>query len=167
MAGAAGWYDDPGGSGDQRWWDGTVWTQHRRLRPRTVLELTPDERRRKNRRTWAWVLGLGAAFVAMAALATAMGSSETSGGRSRLDALGRQACYNAYKLGQDADLLTDVEIRERVKDIYDDARYSGVPGLAPSARRLLAAATAVDVDDFAAAVSDFANACNPPATTDG
>jgi hypothetical protein len=28
---AAGWYPDPGGSGRQRYWDGTAWTQH--LRP--------------------------------------------------------------------------------------------------------------------------------------
>lgn len=26
----AGWYADPSGSGDQRWWDGTAWTIHRR-----------------------------------------------------------------------------------------------------------------------------------------
>jgi hypothetical protein len=23
-----GWYADPGGSGGQRWWDGTRWTEH-------------------------------------------------------------------------------------------------------------------------------------------
>lgn len=25
---AAGWYDDPAGSGQKRWWDGTQWTEH-------------------------------------------------------------------------------------------------------------------------------------------
>jgi hypothetical protein len=30
----AAWYDDPAGSGGQRWWDGTVWTDH--VRPPEV-----------------------------------------------------------------------------------------------------------------------------------
>jgi hypothetical protein len=25
---AAGWYDDPAGTGQKRWWDGTRWTEH-------------------------------------------------------------------------------------------------------------------------------------------
>lgn len=25
---AAGWYDDPAGTGQKRWWDGTQWTEH-------------------------------------------------------------------------------------------------------------------------------------------
>ena len=25
---AAGWYDDPAGSGQKRWWDGTQWSEH-------------------------------------------------------------------------------------------------------------------------------------------
>jgi hypothetical protein len=29
---AAGWYDDPGGSGEQRWWDGRGWSEHVRSR---------------------------------------------------------------------------------------------------------------------------------------
>lgn len=30
---AAGWYPDPSGSGDQRWWDGSQWTAHRQPSP--------------------------------------------------------------------------------------------------------------------------------------
>jgi len=29
----AGWYDDPGGGGGQRWWDGRGWSEHLRERP--------------------------------------------------------------------------------------------------------------------------------------
>lgn len=29
----AGWYDDPGGSGYNRWWDGYLWTEHRTSKP--------------------------------------------------------------------------------------------------------------------------------------
>lgn len=165
MGGAAGWYDDPGGSGDQRWWDGTAWTQHRRRRPASVLEQSPEERRRRNRRAWAWIAAGGVALAGMAALASSIGVDE--GEASHLDPLGRSACYGAYELSRDADLLTDAEIRERVQDIYDDARYSDVPGVAPAARRLLAAATSVDVDAFSAAASDLAESCNPPTPTTG
>lgn len=156
--GAAGWYDDPGGSGDQRWWDGTTWTQHRRARPKSVLELTPAERKAKNRRTWLALAVITASLVAIVAVVSVTHEPEPSSGR---DSLATAACYDAYKLGRDADLLTDSEIRERVKDIHDNAQYSDTPGIAPAARRMLAAATAVDASALLSAVEDLAEACNP------
>lgn len=38
---AADWYDDPGGSGDERWWDGKAWTTHRRPKMASPLQVSP------------------------------------------------------------------------------------------------------------------------------
>lgn len=42
---AADWYDDPDGSGGERWWDGKGWTRHRR--PRAGSTATADTGRQR------------------------------------------------------------------------------------------------------------------------
>jgi uncharacterized protein len=46
MSTPPGWYDDPGGSGAQRWWDGTAWTQQTQSRPQAAVGgLIPQDSR--------------------------------------------------------------------------------------------------------------------------
>jgi hypothetical protein len=73
-----GWYDDPTGSGAQRWWDGQRWTDHRRGAqapaqhpgaapyPQPVwpgYHAAPPPRRRTSRALWITPLAVGAVLL--------------------------------------------------------------------------------------------------------
>lgn len=78
------------------------------------------------------------------------------------DAGARLACRDFYGIAAEADLVTDAELRSRVRDMYDShASVSETPGIAESAREMLATITSADVDAFGRAIEDMDAACQP------
>lgn len=81
------------------------------------------------------------------------------------DAGAQLACTHFSNVAQDAadGVLTNEELRSKIKEVEDDASVSDEPGVADAARRMLAAVTAVDPEAYGDAVTDFVAACNAAA----
>jgi hypothetical protein len=77
------------------------------------------------------------------------------------DASSRLACSHFFNVAGDASagLLTEAELREKLKEVNDDARVSEVAGVRNAAQAMLAAITSGDADAFTAAVTTMGNAC--------
>lgn len=77
------------------------------------------------------------------------------------DASARLACPHFRNIAGDAadGLITGPELREKIKEVEDNASVSEVPGLSESGRRLLRAVTQGDADEFIAAVDAFSEKC--------
>jgi hypothetical protein len=77
------------------------------------------------------------------------------------DASARLACGHFYNvLGDVRDgVLTDFELREKLREIHDTARVSETPGIASSAQAMLAAATTGTSSDVLDAASRMVDAC--------
>lgn len=98
---------------------------------------------------------VGLALVGLLALGACGGSAEADSGALL-------ACSDFRSAARDSNdgLLTDEELRGKLKDIESNASVSEEPGVASSARAMLAAATAGDVDGLAVAVERMADACD-------
>jgi hypothetical protein len=75
------------------------------------------------------------------------------------DASAQFACASFYDLADEADLLTDVEIRERLLAVWDDAQVSTRRPVREAARDMLAAITDGETRRFERAVSRMGDAC--------
>jgi hypothetical protein len=77
------------------------------------------------------------------------------------DASSRLACSHFFNVASDASagVLTDAELREKLKEVNNDAKVSDVAGVRNAARAMLAAATSGDGDAFTTAVTAMGNAC--------
>lgn len=71
------------------------------------------------------------------------------------------ACRDFRSVVRDAQagVLTDTELRDKLKGVEDTASVSEEPGVASSAREMLAAATAGNTEALAAAGDGMAEAC--------
>lgn len=96
-----------------------------------------------------------AAFLAALLLAAC---SETESGP---DASADLACTHFRNVAADAGagILAYDELREKLQEVYDDARYSEEPGIAEGAERMLADATAVS-GTLPDSMRAFADACS-------
>lgn len=56
-------------------------------------------------------------------------------------------------------ILNDFELREKLREVYDDAMYSEEVGIAPAAQAMLAAVTQSDPDALVTAATQFDAAC--------
>ena len=77
------------------------------------------------------------------------------------DASSRLACSHFFNVANDASagILTEAELREKLKEVNNDAQVSDVSGVRNAAREMLSAATSGDADAFTEAVTDMGDAC--------
>lgn len=103
------------------------------------------------------------AVIVAAALTTAacgtIPTTETT--TSGADESADLACIHYANVTQDAQagILTDVELREKWKEIDGTASVSTTPGIAVNARAALAAISTGTTAEFAVAVQAFSDAC--------
>jgi hypothetical protein len=79
------------------------------------------------------------------------------------DASAQLACTHFHNIRGDvqAGILTDAELRKKLKEVYNDAWVSETPGVAPAATAMLRAITQGDETEFPSAVANFIAACDP------
>ncbi|MEX0755000.1 MAG: hypothetical protein WD556_07775 [Actinomycetota bacterium] len=77
------------------------------------------------------------------------------------DAGANLACTHFRNVSSDysAGILTLRELREKLIEVYDDAKLSSEPGIASSGRKMLADLTHGDLDAFARSIGSFDRAC--------
>jgi hypothetical protein len=95
--------------------------------------------------------------AATSASPSPVASAPTSEG----DASAQLACSHFFNVARDASagILTEAELREKLKEVNDDARVSDVSGVRNAAQAMLAAATSGDADSFTDAVTAMGDAC--------
>lgn len=98
-----------------------------------------------------------AATLAVVLALSACGATEPQPG----DPSARLACsdFRATAKDQTDGILTRAELRSRLQDVNDHARVSEEPGIPGAARDMLAAVTADNDPDLAAAVRSMGEAC--------
>jgi hypothetical protein len=85
-------------------------------------------------------------------------SSTQSDSRSEAQKASGLACRHFRNIANDADVLTDAEIREKMKEVHDDANIAS-PAVRTAAREVLAAITSGTNAEFATAVERLDRAC--------
>lgn len=75
------------------------------------------------------------------------------------DSGAKLACRDFYDVARNIDLMNDAELRERLQDIWNTAEVSETPGIAESAREMLAGMTSGDSDQLSEGVDGMAAAC--------
>lgn len=78
-----------------------------------------------------------------------------------VDASLRLACSHFYNVASDVTvgILTEAEVREKLREVYDDAKVSDVAGVRSAAQAMLVAITSGDGDAFGAAVRAMDKNC--------
>jgi hypothetical protein len=115
------------------------------------------------------ILAAVAALIIISAIgATASGNKTTPSAASAAitttpvaDAPAQMGCDHFRNVMSDvaAGLLTDSELRTKIKEVYDSAYVSTNTGIAPAATAMLAAITAGDSNALTTAIKDFGTAC--------
>lgn len=84
-----------------------------------------------------------------------------SAGEGLGDASAELACTHFRDVASDAadGLLTNAELRGKLQEVYNDAKYSDSPGIAEGAERMVRDVTQGDTADMKAAIPAFDQAC--------
>lgn len=87
-------------------------------------------------------------------------SSETDG--SKEDVRAEFACTHFRNILSDvqAGIYTDAELRTKLQEVYDDARYSTARGIGPNAEQMLRGITTGDQDVLMSGVAEFSASCD-------
>ena len=77
------------------------------------------------------------------------------------DILAKSSCEHFRNVASDATkgLLTDAELRVKLKEVYGDAQYATSDGIASGAQEMLSAITSGDSAALSAAITAFDLAC--------
>lgn len=105
---------------------------------------------------------LAGALAAFALAGCASTSSSTSSNSTpRADASAQLACSHFRNVVADesSGVLTDAELRGKLKEVYNDARYSSNAGIPEGAQAMLAAVTQGDPAGLRQGLDDFSTAC--------
>jgi len=83
-------------------------------------------------------------------------------GGDGIDGSTQMACSRFASTAEDAadGVITEAELRDRIKDVESAASNSEVDGVADAARSMLSAITQNDTDSYLSAVDEFVAACN-------
>ena len=76
------------------------------------------------------------------------------------DTSAARACRHFYNIMGEIDVLSVPELREKLKEVNDDARYSETQGIPEGTRAMLAAITADDGEALLRSTGEFYAACN-------
>ena len=98
-------------------------------------------------------------LVLCAALMLGACSEGDSSGDEGGDASAELACTHFRNVASDADILSNAELREKLREVHDDAQVSEEPGIAESARSMLSSITSNDLKSFESAVGLMSDAC--------
>lgn len=90
------------------------------------------------------------------------GGSGDSAEEDTDDAPAELACAHFRNVAGDASsgLLTDAELREKLKEVHDNARLSDTPEIRQHSEAMLAAVTQGDTESASDAISSFSEACS-------
>lgn len=89
------------------------------------------------------------------------GGEPSRGGGSQRDATAENACGHFANVIGDvrAGILTDAEIREKLREIYDKGRFADDQRVAQASQDMLAAMTSRSPDELADATARMSEAC--------
>lgn len=98
-----------------------------------------------------WVISLVAAVAAF-------GATGCSGGEDE-DAGAFLACRGFRSVASDYDTLSADEVRDRLRDVYDDAKISELPAIREAGRQLMETNTSGSTTEQVDAVTAMGQAC--------
>ena len=141
-----------------------------------LASLSPEElAARKKSGNKKLLIGAGIVVAIIIAIAASSGSNNDTSSPSTsttttatttpvdpADAGAQLGCDHFRNVMGDASkgLLTDAELRTKIKEVYSDAYISASPDIATTATAMLAADTAGDVGAFTTALKAFGAACS-------
>lgn len=105
--------------------------------------------------------GVLAALLLSGCASTSSSTASTNDGTQDADASAQLACAHFRDVVADetSGVLTDAELRDKLKEVYDKARYSSDAGIPAGAQEMLAAVTQGDSAGLRRGLNDFGAAC--------